>query len=238
MKYVIHFFIYSLCILTLTPSAFAEIDDDQLGGWYMYFWSIPGAENDSQSRFGLQGDLQYRNWNVIGDLEQLLIRGGVTYRPQKVKGKLTLGYAHISTGAFGDATDTAVEHRIYQEALLPHRVGGRLHLTHRFRYEQRIVETPDLRTRFRYALFLNIPLNSKELKQNSIYLALYDEVFINGQREIGAEAPVEFFDRNRAYVALGYGLTDRMRMQFGYMQHTTNAWNKGQIQLSLHHTIP
>ena len=238
MKYVLRVFMCALWICTSISSAFAEIDDDQLGGWYMYFWSVPGAENESQGRFGLQGDIQYRNWNLIGDLEQLLIRGGVTYRPQKVKGKLTLGYANITTGEFGDATATTGEHRIYQEALLPHKVGNYLHLNHRFRYEQRIVKTPDLRTRFRYALFLNIPLNGKGLKKNSIYLALYDEIFINGQRDIGGEATVEFFDRNRAYAALGYGLTDKLRMQFGYMQQTTNAWNKGQLQLSIHHTIP
>ncbi len=85
---------------------------------------------------------------------------------------------------------------------------------------------------------MNIPLNSKEFKQNSIYLAFYDEIFINGQREIGAETPVELYDRNRAYTALGYGLTDRLRMQFGYMQQTTNAWNKGLFQQSLDPTIP
>ena len=155
-----------------------------------------------------------------------------------MKGKFTLGYAHISTGEFGDSTDTVSESRIYQEALLPHRVGVRFHLTHRFRYEQRFVDTPNLRTRFRYALFLNVPLNRKDLKKNAIYLALYDEIFINGQRDIGTLVDVEFFDRNRFYAALGYSLMDKLRMQLGYMQQTTNTENKGQLQLSLHHTLP
>ena len=228
-------------LMTISSSAaFAQatVDDDQLGGWYMYFWSLPGEENKTQGRLGLQGDIQYRNWNVMGDLEQLLLRGGLTYRPQQVKGKFTLGYAYISTGEFGDGDATTAEHRIYQEALLPHRVGTRFHLTHRFRYEQRFVETPDIRTRFRYALFLNVPLNQKTLKKGAIYLALYDEVFINGQRDIGTPTPVQFFDRNRAYAALGHSWTDRLRMQLGYMQQTTNSWNKGQLQLSLHHTLP
>jgi hypothetical protein len=34
------------------------------------------------SQFGIQGDVQYRNWNTLGDLEQLLLRSGVTYKPQ------------------------------------------------------------------------------------------------------------------------------------------------------------
>ena len=73
--------LFLIYIILFSSNAFAEIDDDQLGGWYMYFWSLPGGSNDTQGRFGLQGDIQYRNWNVIGDLEQLLLRGGITYRP-------------------------------------------------------------------------------------------------------------------------------------------------------------
>ena len=218
-------------------SALAQPDEDQLGGWYMYFWSVPGGETETQGRFGLQGDIQYRNWDAMGDLEQLLLRGGVTYRPKQIKAKLTLGYAYISTGEFGDGSDTVAEHRIYQEALLPHKLAGHLYLTHRFRYEQRIVETPDLRTRYRYALFINVPLNQANLKKGAIYLAAYDEVFINGQRGIGDGISVQFFDRNRAYGALGYSILDTLRVQAGYMQQTTTSWSKGQFQLSLHHTI-
>jgi len=58
----------------ITPKASAQIDEDQLGAWYMYFWNTTLNE----SEFGFQGDVQYRNWNIAGDLEQLLLRGGVT----------------------------------------------------------------------------------------------------------------------------------------------------------------
>ena len=221
-----------LFMITLSPHSFAQVNDDQLGGWYMYFWSVSQKKDktdNDQSKWGLQGDIQYRNWNVAGDLEQLLLRGGVTYKPSSMKkGKFTLGYAHITTGEFGDGTDTVEENRIYQEGLIPHRVGTRVFLTHRYRYEQRFTDADKVRTRFRYALFMNIPFNRKDLKKGAIYLALYDEVFVNGERDIGGGATVDFFDRNRAYGALGYSLTNRLRTQFGYMQQTTNSWNKGQ----------
>ena len=211
----------------------AQVDEDQLGAWYMYFWTTTIKEGP----VGFQGDVQYRNWNVLGDLEQLLLRGGLTYTPKGTRTKLTLGYAFIATGEFGDGTSTVQESRIYQEALIPQKIGERVFLTHRYRYEQRFVEGQDFRTRYRYNLFLNIPFNQSDLKKGAIYLALYNELFINGQREIGTANPVQIFDRNRTYGALGYSIGDKLRMQLGYMQQTTNAISKGQLQLSLHQTI-
>ena len=105
-----------------------EIDDGQMGGWYMYFWSWSQQKdkNKKQGEFGLQGDVQYRNWNVVGDLEQWLLRGGLSYQPGKTRRKFTFGYAHITTGAFGESSDKTTENRIYQEALIPHKVGARV----------------------------------------------------------------------------------------------------------------
>lgn len=214
-------------------SANAQIDEDQTGAWYMYFWNT----NFGESQWGLQGDIQYRNWNLGGDLEQLLIRGGLTYSPKNADVKFTLGYGNITSGTFGDSDDTSSESRIYQEALLPHKLSERFYLTHRFRYEQRWVEDQDFRTRYRYNLFLNVPLNQKNLNKNAVYLALYNEIFINGEREIGGGRSVELFDRNRFYSAMGYALKDNLKIQAGYMTQTTDNVSKGQIQLSLHHTF-
>lgn len=211
----------------------AQVDENKTGAWYMYFWNTQVKE----SKVGFQGDIQYRNWNLLGDLEQLLIRGGVTYSPEVANIRLTAGYAHITSGAYGDSDETTLESRIYQEALLPHKLSERLIFTHRFRYEQRWVENQDFRTRYRYNLFLNIPLNQTNLNKNAIYLAFYNELFINGERDIGNNRSVEIFDRNRFYSGLGYGLTDKLKLQAGYMQQTTDLLSKGQLQFSLHHTF-
>jgi hypothetical protein len=227
----------TLALLLALPGAAAlaeEIDEDQLGGWYMYFFS----HQQANSPWGFQGDVQYRNWDLAGDLEQLLLRGGVTWQPASADVKLTLGYANITSGEFGSSDDTDTEHRAYQEALLPQRVGKRLLLTHRFRYEQRWVDGQDFRTRFRYALFANVPLNGTDLGAGTWYLALYNELFVNGERDIGDDRRVEHFDRNRLYGALGRSLKDNVRVQLGYMYQTTEAGaDKGQLQLSLHHSF-
>lgn len=222
-----------LFLLLISIGATAQINDDKTGAWYMYLWNTSFKE----SNFGLQGDVQYRNWNLGGDLEQLLLRGGLTFTPDNTNIKFTAGYGHITSGDYGDSNETSAESRIYQEALLPQKVGNRFFVTHRFRYEQRWVEDQDLRTRYRYNLFLNVPFNQPKLDRGSVYLALYNEIFINGQREIGNGASVELFDRNRFYAALGYSLNNNLKVQLGYMEQTTNSLSKGQVQLSLHHTL-
>jgi len=222
-----------LFLLVLPNIATAQIDEDQQGAWYMYFWN----KRFTDSQWGLQGDIQHRNWDAGGDLEQLLIRGGVYFTPESSNVLYTFGYANIETGEFGDSNDSSTEDRIYQEALVPQRLGERVYLRHRFRLEQRWVESQDYRNRFRYALFVDIPLNQTTLGQGAWYLSFYNELFLNGERDIGRNREVEIFDRNRTYGAIGYSLRDNLKLQFGYMHQSTDNVEKGQFQLSLHHNF-
>ncbi len=221
-----------LCLGSITKVQ-AQFDEDKMGAWYMYFFD----HQLNNSKFGFQGDIQYRNWNLAGDLEQLLLRAGMTYRPANTNVKLTLGYGHITSGAFGDSDDTSTESRIYQEAIVPSKIGNRLFFKHRFRYEQRFVEDQDFRTRYRYNLFLNIPINAKVFEKKTIYAALYNELFINGQKDIGDGRRVETFDRNRFYSGIGYVIKKGLNVQFGYMNQQTNSRKKNQWQFSLHHNF-
>ncbi len=223
-----------LCFTFLPGITFTQqFDQDQLGGWYMYFWNT----TINESQWGFQGDLQYRNWDIFSDLEQVLLRGGLTYQPENTDVKFTLGYASITTGAFGEPITTFHENRIYQEALLTQKLGSRFFLTHRFRFEQRFVKNQYFRTRWRYNIFVNVPFNQTDLSKGAIYFAFYNELFINGGRIIGSGREVALFDRNRTYLAMGYSLSDHMRIQLGAMRQSTDIWTKWQSQLSLHHKI-
>jgi len=211
----------------------AQIDEDKLGAWYMYFFNTTFKENS----WGIQGDVQYRNWNIAGDIEQLLLRGGITYKPKTADIKLTLGYGNVTTGSYGSDNSTTTESRIYQEVLFPAQLGNRFYTNHRFRFEQRFVENQDFRTRYRYNFFLNIPLNKTEMDKKTIYLTIYNELFINGQRDIGNGNNVELFDRNRLYFSMGYMIKKGLKIQLGVMNQTTDNWSKNQLQLSLHQKI-
>ena len=227
--------IVMLCIgclsISISQKSFAQVNDKQTGAWYMYFWNT-ALKN---SAFGFQGDYQYRNWNVLGDLEQLLLRSGVTYQPKNTPVKFTLGYGYILSGAYGASIKTTAESRIYQEALINQKIGSRVYTLHRFRFEQRFVQQQDFRIRYRYNLFVNVPVNKTVIEKGSVYVSLYNEIFLNGQRNIGDGRTVEIFDRNRSYAAIGYGLLNTLNMQMGFMRQTTDSYAKDQLQLSLHH---
>jgi len=223
-------FLLIFLLAILQARAQSKIDEGQTGVWYMAFLN---KQFDNTS-FGVQGDYQFRYWDTTSDREQILLRTGLTFTPKDAGVMFTWGYAHISTGDFGESTASFPENRMYQEALIPHKIGGRFYLTHRYRYEQRWVEGQDFRTRYRYNLFLNVPINGTALAKNIFYLALYNEIFINGERNIGEGRSVALFDRNRTYLGAGYGLRDNLRVQLGWMLQTTDAWAKGQLQVSLH----
>jgi hypothetical protein len=84
---------------------------------------------------------------------------------------------------------------------------------------------------------MNIPFNTSSLDIGTWYAALYNELFVNGQRDIGDGRDVEFFDRNRTYLGVGYILKKGMKFQLGWMNQKTNSLGKAQIQLSFHHNF-
>ena len=226
------FILLAVCLASPAQSQ-SVVDEDDTGAWYMYFFSTQFNE----SQWGMQGDIQYRNWDLGGDLEQLLLRGGVTWTTLNKVATFTLGYGNITTGTFGSSNSTSNESRVYQEALIRHALGERLRFRHRFRLEQRWVEDQDFRTRFRYAIFADLPLNNKTITPGTWYLAAYNEIFVNLESDIGNGRSVDTFDRNRLYGALGYSVTKSIKIQGGYMHQSTSSIDKGQIQLSLHHSF-
>jgi hypothetical protein len=216
-----------IILLLFLPISILAQDDERLGAWYMYFFNAP----ITKSGFGIQGDIQYRHWNLGGDLEQLLLRGGAYYKDKKTNALYTLGIAHIASGVPGESEEISQEFRSYGEYLHPHKLGERFYLTHRFRAEARWIESQDFRDRFRYALFVNIPINQKSLLPKTYYVALYNELFLNGF----SSANPRTYDRNRAYFGLGYVLNPKVRFQLGFMNQDTHSTQKNQWQVSVHH---
>jgi len=218
--------IFAFLLMLLSTSAIAQQSD--VGAWYMFFGNLKKKE----SQFSLHAEAQYRNHNFGGDLEQLLLRSGLQYTLKDNSATLTVGYGYILSQAEGEVNNSVAENRIYQEAFLRQKVGG-VQVFHRFRYEQRFIEGQDFRTRYRYNIFVNVPINKKDFSQGTFYAAFYNEIFVNGQKREG----VEFFDRNRLYGAAGYKLSDNTAVQLGYMSQMLNHRSKPQLQLSLHHNL-
>jgi hypothetical protein len=137
------------------------------------------------------------------------------------------GYGWIRTFPYGEQPIAYEfdEHRIWEQLVLTQKVG-RFNFNHRYRLEQRFLEQKNLaandeftlsgfqfRQRLRYRFLVTIPLLSSELKDNSPFIAIYDEPFIQFGRNIGRN----ILDQNRLYFALGWRIDKDRNIQAGYL---------------------
>ena len=119
--------------LSLTATtAEAQIDEDQVGGWYAY--SVKQSFPDS--RWGLHFDTAYRAFEFADDLQQKQLRAGLTFEPGSGNVVWTFGYLRGAAGDFGESNDLNRESRLYQEAVVSQAIGSRVFLQHRYRFEQ------------------------------------------------------------------------------------------------------
>ncbi len=201
---------------------FAQKND--LGAWYMYF-----GNNKISKKLNWHNEIQYRNFDAVGDLEQLLIRTGIGYDLTENNNNVLLGYGFILSQPYvnGEKKEN-IEHRIFQQYITKQKFG-RFYLQHRYRLEERFLED-DFRMRFRYMLGVNIPITQKEMLPKTLYASVYNEIFLH------FDSPV--FDRNRVYGALGYVINKNMRIEAGYMNQIQENRNRGQIQIGFYNNIP
>ncbi|MDH5032691.1 DUF2490 domain-containing protein [Chryseobacterium cucumeris] len=201
---------------------FAQKND--LGAWYMYF-----GNNRISKKLNWHNEIQYRNFDAVGDLEQLLIRTGIGYDLTENNNNVLLGYGFILSQPYvnGEKKEN-IEHRIFQQYITKQKFG-RFYLQHRYRLEERFLED-DFRMRFRYMLGVNIPITQKEMLPKTLYASVYNEIFLH------FDSPV--FDRNRVYGALGYVINKNMRIEAGYMNQIQENRNRGQIQIGFYNNIP
>jgi len=206
-----------LCFLCFPISGRSQESD--LGNWLLYFGNMK-----IKSDWNWHNEVQYRSYNAISDLEQLLLRTGIGYNLTENNNNILLGYGYILSQNYIDDSDDKVnvnEHRIYQQFITRQKIGI-AGVQHRYRFEQRFIEA-DFRLRFRYFLSLNIPLNNKEIIDKTVYLSAYNEIFLNTEGDI--------FDRDRLYGGLGYRLSKTVRLEIGYMNQFLPNTSRDQINI-------
>lgn len=205
------------CVLMLPYIAAAQSSD--FGNWLIYI-----GNKKVNSKWNIHNEVQYRNYDAIGDLEQLLLRTGVGYNLSENNHNLLLGYGYIISQNYiantQEKTDVN-EHRIFQQFTSKQNIGS-VSLSHRYRFEQRFVEA-DFKMRLRYFFGLKIPLVKNEALPPKLYVSAYNEVFLNTESEV--------FDRNRVYLGLGYQLHKNARIEAGYMNQLFENSSRDQFNL-------
>lgn len=207
--------------------------------WAMYFGNHRLTE-----RWGIHSEYQWRRHDLFNNWQQSLMRIGVDYY-SKSQAQYTLGYGWIKSFEYGEQpiAHNFNEHRIWEQLILKNKVG-RFEFNHRYRLEQRILEqwkqtgSSDFeqngyvfRNRIRYRFMATVPLSRKEMKDNTLFLAVYDEPFL----QFGKGVAKNILDQNRLYFALGWRFTKDFNIQLGYLNQYVVKTNG--IQAERNHTL-
>ena len=203
----------------------AKAQTNKIGNWFIYF-----GNQKINKRFNFHNEIQYRNYNFIGDINQLLIRSGIGYTLDN-KDNILLGYGYIQSYTNETVVSKkkrTIENRIYQQYLTKHSIDKYI-FVHRLRFEERFLNN-SLQFRFRYFLSLNMPLNKEKMEKNTIYISSYNEIFLKPTNE--------FFDRNRIYGGLGFAINKDVKIETGYMIQTLKDKNQQQFQIILFNNSP
>ncbi|MBX2961209.1 MAG: DUF2490 domain-containing protein [Cyclobacteriaceae bacterium] len=207
----------TLFVLLIPVFCFSQASD--FGAWYRFF-----GNKQIDQRWNWHQEFQYRNFNLIGDTEQLLFRTGIGYNLTEGNNNVLAGYAYIYNEPYIGNTNEKTsfgEHRTFQQ-FITRQVFGRASLLHRYRFEQRFF-SDDFRLRLRYFLAINIALNNKQMQDKTVYLSFYNEVFVN------TEDPI--FDRNRFYGGFGYRFSKHLRNEIAIMNQTTAFDSRNQLNI-------
>jgi hypothetical protein len=217
-------FLFVFLLLGINNSLYSQKSD--IGNWFIYF----GNQKINQN-WNWHNEIQCRNYDFIGDTNQLLLRTGIGYNLTENNNNVLLGYAFVNTHKYitnSDQKQESNEHRIFQQFITKQNFD-RLYFLHRYRVEERFL-SDDFQVRLRYFLSASIPLNKKTLDKNAIYFSTYNEIFVNTEKPL--------FDRNRIYAALGFVINKNFKVEAGFMSQILEQSNRNQFQIVIFNNLP
>lgn len=205
--------------ISLAFPLFLYSQPSNTGNWLIYM-----GDCKINKKWNIHNEFQLRNYNKLGDVEQLLLRTGLGYNLTENNNNALIGYAYIYSEPYMANTDNKTsikEHRLYQQ-FITRQSFGRAGLQHRYRLEERFF-SDDIRIRFRYFLATTVALNREQMKEKTLYLTAYGEIFTNTKKK--------YFDRFRLYGGIGYRFNKHIRTELGFMNQTTNSLSRNQFNL-------
>lgn len=223
MKKTIWFIIHCLLITLLPTNTHAQ--QAKIGNWIAYI-----GNQKINGKWNFHNEIQYRNYNFIGEINQLLIRTGVGYALSK-QDNLLLGYAYVESHPYNPLPEKNIsikEHRLFQQYIHRNRIN-KMYLVNRIRFEERFFKN-DFKTRGRHFISLSNPIQKNEITRNTYYWSLYNEIFINNRSN--------YFDRDRLFVGGGYAINNNLRVETGFMIQFFSKYNQKQLMMTFLNSLP
>jgi hypothetical protein len=220
------FISFTILIALFTGGNKLCAQNNEVGNWLIYF----GNQRINKD-WNWWNEVQYRNYNFIGDLRQLVFRTGIGYNLTENNNNVLLGYAFVYSEPYIPGTNKKTSNSnntIYQQ-FITRQNFGRVFIQHRYRIEERFFAS-DFGMRFRYFLSFNIPLNQKVMDPKAVYLSAYNEIFLRSTNPV--------FDQDRIYGAVGYVINNNLRLETGLMYQIFETENKLQFQFVFMNNIP
>lgn len=201
-------------------------------------WFLDNTRVQLTPKWSANNELHYRLGQFLSDPGQLLVRPSIEYR-LNFPVEFSVGYTFIRTEPYKayEIPMDRNENNIWEQVLLRQNVG-KVNFQHRFRQEHRwidrivengdepYIEGKDFRNRFRYRITLSVDLLQFGDKSNSIFAAVFDEIWINQTEKL----IFSDFARNWMYVGLGYNFNSSTNLQLGYMHQSDKAGSNTFIQ--------
>ena len=220
--------VFCVLFILINCTAFAQSPSGTTGNWLMFF-----NQTRLHEKWSIHTEAQYRSFEITPNTDQIMLRVGVNYHISN-NYSASLGYAYVPNFAFDKENLKGVqvsENRMWQQFLMKNNLG-RVNFDHRYRLEQRWLQTTSgdkYLNRIRYLLRVTVPLNKKQMEKHTVFLTFYDELFIHF-----SNTP---FDRNRLFGAIGYQFLPTLNIQLGYLAQTVNTTTKHYLQAAVFYNV-
>jgi Protein of unknown function (DUF2490) len=193
---------WGFCLCSLTAGA--QFESEGLGSW-----NIVNARLQLNKKWSAWGELQLRSLRFYNHFHYHETKGGFQYNLGQASSVL-VGFGRYVTYSPGGNFKSPIKNdelRTWLQFSMGNRFG-RLRIEHRYRIEQRWTSV-GYRNRFRYRLNLIMPINKPTIEAGTWYATGWNEIFLTNLQP--------HFERNRAFLGIGYEVTDPFTIQAGFL---------------------
>lgn len=172
-------------------------------------WNSVKIKAGFNSKWSASTDFLLKSLSLYDRFYYYEIKGGITYS-LLAHYSFTLGTGFYNTFNEGEKYEDhsrQKEVRLWQQFTMNQKLSV-IEIEHRYTAEQRFRKS--FENRFRYRLNVTVPINKREITNNTLFASVYDELFFSDH--------LPHFSRNRFQAGLGYAFTKNIYVQSGWLR--------------------